>query len=198
MSYAYRYFIGRYRSSSYLVIGQDITNYTWNYVACCCSCRKGISRYCWRCCSRTTIAHSYYRCSAYTACWRSSSTNIVTNSIHSIRRCRWYRYYSCRWIQHWYYRTCWGRCYRNLYRWSSRYSCRLTAAVHCSTVQYIPCSGCCTAMGNVHRWNIWQQLWYSYRYSTCSAVSTTAHFVTNSVYSCWRISTHRYTTCRWM
>ena len=53
-------------------------------------------------------------------------------------------------------------------------------------------------MSNAHRWNIWQQLWYSYRYSTCSALSTIAHFVTNSVYSCWGITTHRYTTCRWI
>ena len=53
-------------------------------------------------------------------------------------------------------------------------------------------------MGDAHIRNIWQQLWYSYRYSTCSAVSTIAHFVTNSVYSRWRITTHRYTTCRWI
>ena len=72
-----------------------IIKYTWGSARTCTRYHKTI----W--CdynSRCYITYYYRCCSAYTACWRCSRTNIVTNSIYSVRRCRWYRYYSCRWV----------------------------------------------------------------------------------------------------
>ena len=78
------------RTTTYAVIGQYISYNTWYCSTCIGISRKVVCGYCWR-----YIRYGYSCSTCYTTCWRSSCTNIVTNSINSIRRCRWYRYYSC-------------------------------------------------------------------------------------------------------
>ena len=150
------------RTSTYAIIGQYITNHTWHYVASCCSCCKAISCYCWR-----YIRYGYSCSTCYTTCWRSSSTYLVADSIHSIRRCRWYSYHPCIRSKRW-YRSSWCRRCRihyiaYTYRTSRTCCWRLCSSIYVSAHKYTTCSGRCTTMGNRSCRYIRFYLWYCNR-----------------------------------
>ena len=121
------------RLSTYPIVSKYITDNSWYYCSCSSACCKAIWYYC-----RSYITYYYcsYSCSAVSR--SSGCTYCIADSIHTTWRCRWYCYYTCRWIKRWHWGSwClwrWVRYISNRYCATYSYRCRLSAAIYCSAI----------------------------------------------------------------